>query len=100
MTIEPLASEEVRVRREFAALCGWLRFCFRVVVFFTGIGDDTVTVEPDSGAPGHVVVTSYLPVQPGATVTIVPRRLGDLIFDIDVEAKADRCEELRVIDIP
>lgn len=63
------------------------------------IGDDAVTVESDSGTPGHVVATRHPPLRPGAIVTIVPRTLGDLIFDIDVEAKAHSTEELRVIDI-
>ncbi|WP_438302968.1 hypothetical protein ACSHXN_10305 [Streptomyces sp. HUAS TT11] len=63
------------------------------------IGDDEVTVESDSGTSGHVVTTRHPPIRPGATVTVVPRTRGDLIFDIDVDAKAHSTEELRVIDI-
>lgn len=63
------------------------------------IGDDVVTIESDSGTPGHVAVTGHPPILPGATVTIVPRASGEFVFEIDVKAKAHATEELRVIDV-
>lgn len=63
------------------------------------IGDDMVTVESESGTPGHVVATSYPRLRPGGTVTIIPRVSGDLIFDIDVETKEGQTVQLRVISV-
>ena len=115
--VEPLAVGQVcRVEFDVATIesCGNagfgdLRFnCAAVeaavcptttAITLENIGHDVVTLESDSGTPGDVVVTSYLPLGPGATVTIVPHRLGDFIFDIDVEAKANSRQELRVVDI-
>lgn len=115
--LEPLAVGQV-CRMEFAvttiescgnAGLGDLRFnCSRTqaapcptstAITLENMGDDVVTLESDSGTPSHVVVTSHRPLQPRTSVTIVPRKPGDFIFEIDVEGKADCTAELRVIDI-